>query len=343
MRRPQPRLVGALAAVTIAGLAACVDIIGLTPPLIVGPDAGSDDARSDALGREDARRDAGGRPCAPLPPSKAAPGRDALLQLTSVATAPDAGSSGVSCSWIDRTEVTVKQYAAWLVDDPTPTWDPTRCAGKGAASPARRTDACPIPSDEVDPFDPYLPMRCVDWCDALAFCSHYGARLCWSGSYDSPKSGDPALPEYDEWGAACSGPADYLFPYGNRFEPSACRIGAYGNCKNGPDAIATCGPLAPGTFPACASPVGAVDMIGNVREWVHLCLLMGATTSCVARGGDWSDPEKTQQAQCLSGSGGVLGTPPSSKSLLRTDRDAYTGFRCCADLTVQEQLQVMDP
>jgi hypothetical protein len=263
MRFLRPLVNGAVAAVIGVGVAGCDDLIGLERPFTVGLDAASDGARSAEVGS-----DGGGRACSPLPASKLDLERMTLLRLTAVVTHLDAGSNGVSCSWIDRTEVTVSDYTEWLEKDPSPAWDATLCAWKGpSATPAQPSASCPIPADEQNPYDPSLPIRCIDWCDASAFCSYYGERLCWSGNNGTQVGTYPDLPEPDEWGGACSGLEDNLFPYGNTYEVQACRIGTNGDCLSPPND--GCGPLAPDTYPDCISPVGALDMIGNVREWIN--------------------------------------------------------------------------
>ena len=324
---------------TIAGLAACDSIIGLTRPLMVGPDAGTDsgaDARSDS--RTDARTDAGRPACFPLPRSKTDPGRGTLFQLTSVVTSPDAGNSGVGCSWMDRAEVTVQQYAKWLTADPTPAWDSVRCAWKGAsATPASPSEACPIPPDEVDPYDPALPIRCVDWCDALTFCAYYGARLCWSGTAALIGNVDPSLPEYDEWGGACGGPADNLFSYGN-------------TTTSGPAGSA---PTATVLTPRSSSTHAGRSRRARTRVRVsrrrgrhdRKCARVGSPL-CPERGHDplrgaWRRLERPGGYDPVSlRFGGGFGSPPSSILLEQNRRDAYTGFRCCADLTAAEQQKV---
>ena len=93
-----------------------------------------------------------------------------------------------------------------------------------------------------------LPWADVTWDEAEAACAALGARLCTG----------------EEWGAACGGPGEQGWPYGDAFDGQACNGGAF-------DAD----PAAPGDQDR-ALPTGARlrcarggvhDLSGNVKEW----------------------------------------------------------------------------
>jgi formylglycine-generating enzyme required for sulfatase activity len=73
-------------------------------------------------------------------------------------------------------------------------------------------------------------MVCIDWCDAKAYCSWAGKRLCGKiggGQLSMDGRDDPAKlegtnPNISEWGFACSQGAKTTYPYGNEHQEGAC-------------------------------------------------------------------------------------------------------------------------
>jgi formylglycine-generating enzyme required for sulfatase activity/predicted GIY-YIG superfamily endonuclease len=132
---------------------------------------------------------------------------------------------------IDRTEVTRTAFGACVAA--------RRCKG--------------VPADLAGPAgaDGKLPVTNVSWFDARDFCAFAGGRL----------------PTEAEWEKAARGPDGREYPWGS---DAACDRANWGNFEGeGPCADTAPGfPVAVGRYAAGASPYGALDMAGNVWEWV---------------------------------------------------------------------------
>ena len=104
------------------------------------------------------------------------------------------------------------------------------------------------------------PRESVNWFEANAYCNTRGSRL----------------PTEVEWEYAARGPDNLVFPWGNTFDGNrlnycdvTCRNP--GADTNYDDGYSTTAPV--GSYPDGASWVGALDMAGNVWEWVSTILL----------------------------------------------------------------------
>ncbi len=143
--------------------------------------------------------------------------------------------------WIDQTEVTNMQYQkcdlAGVCKPPAERGSHDRSAYYGTAEFAD------------------FPVISITRSQAMAYCEWVGGRL----------------PTEAEWEYAARGPDSSIFPWGNTFDGTRLNY-CDANCdpaSNGPkinDGYSETAPV--GSFPSGASWVGALDMAGNVREWV---------------------------------------------------------------------------
>jgi formylglycine-generating enzyme required for sulfatase activity len=162
--------------------------------------------------------------------------------------------------YIDKYEVTNAQFAAFVSATGHET-DAER-TGCGWAYDGDNWD-CVQGVDWQHPFGPDTdlagkdehPVVQVSWNDAKAYCEWAGARL----------------PTEAEWEKAVRGTDGRTYPWGNAFDGSRVNF-CDRNCEvdwkdtGADDGYARTAPV--GSYPAGASPYGALDMAGNVWEWV---------------------------------------------------------------------------
>ncbi len=188
--------------------------------------------------------------------------------------------------WIDRTEVTVGAYRA--------------CVDAGScAVPARASATCTFDAGDAE-----LPVSCVYWRDAEAYCRFSGKRL----------------PSEIEWEYAARGTYAVPYPWGNT---AACTNAVtLVNEQSGKSCAPH--PAHVGSHPGGASVFGVQDMSGNVEEWTAdwYAELLGpsprAGAAHVLRGGGW------------------LSTPSQSRTTSRDWGSALeagpnVGMRCARD------------
>jgi formylglycine-generating enzyme required for sulfatase activity len=137
----------------------------------------------------------------------------------------------LSAFFLDRTEVTVAQYRA--------------CLGAGACSPPATQRFCNLQHPGKDDH----PVNCVRWQQAADYCEWAGARL----------------PTEAEWEKAARGTEGDPYPWGPT--PDTCVVAVRFDEKLG-HACGEFGTWPVGSKPFGKSPFGALDMAGNVWEWV---------------------------------------------------------------------------
>lgn len=119
------------------------------------------------------------------------------------------------------------------------------------------------------------PAMGIDWGNANRYCKWAGKRL----------------PTETEWETAARGPRNHIWPWGNRFLVGHANILGDADGFEGPAPVAS--------FPPGSSIYGAMDMIGNVWEWVNDSVSLknersSSTVIHILKGGGWrSRKEKT--------------------------------------------------
>jgi formylglycine-generating enzyme required for sulfatase activity len=200
---------------------------------------------------------------------------------------------------MQRLEVTVADYEA--------------CINAGTCTPTGTEPLCNMQQATVRANH---PVNCVDWHQAMAYCSYLGARL----------------PSEMEWEYAARGTDGRKYPWGNTAptprrlngcgdECVAYALRVHGETKvalfSGSDGYEETAPV--GSYPAGASPFGVLDMAGNVYEWTSSPYCNYPQHSCASqyrmyRGGAWYT-DKTAAAATRNGN-------------LVTERSVVVGIRC---------------
>jgi formylglycine-generating enzyme required for sulfatase activity len=205
---------------------------------------------------------------------------------------------------IDSTEVTEAHYAVFLGQVATkPGSEHPQCKGNTSYllnDPHSGDD--PLCGGHNNPrgADPKsnLPVQCIDWCDAYAYCAWAGKRLCGkigggagSAGPDGWANKDPAV---SQWYYVCSQGGKTKYPYGDAYDPKACE--GLDATKLPADSATQQAPITEvGAWPGCkgsAPPFsGVFDMSGSVVEFTDECMWWGNQFGCSIRGGSFGGRE----------------------------------------------------
>jgi len=196
--------------------------------------------------------------------------------------------------WIDQTEVTNGQYRLCMV-------------AKACKEPARVSSNL---RDQYygNPAFANYPVIWVSWNDAQAYCKWAGRRL----------------PTEAEWEKAARGTDGRIYPWGDT--PPDQTLADFGNTLK--DVAQS------GSAPGGASPYGAVDMAGNVWEWVADWYGMDYFTHSPQA--NPTGPDSGTQRVLRGGS--YTYTAPGIRAAYRfqkepTFKSSEVGFRCASDGT----------
>lgn len=196
---------------------------------------------------------------------------------------------------IDTTEVPRRDYAL-CVERAEPPCEVLQCGSGG--------DDLWEPPEHGDDH----PTECATRPQAARYCAWVGKRLCAEAEWAKAARGDDARPY--PWGSALPGP-----------EHANCRPDAADQsagdlvCRD--DFLDGTAPV--GSFLAGESPWGALDLVGNVSEWVAEDFAPEILTEATVRGGSFDGPASDQLL--------YLRSPQAADT-----RGTGLGFRCCRDI-----------
>jgi formylglycine-generating enzyme required for sulfatase activity len=296
-----------------------------SPPGVGQPSVGQPGVGRPAVGQPAVGQPAVGQPAVGQPgrpfgrPGPPQPGTGGQNPLNNQEKPPEVPPDtplmvAVSDFWIDRTEVTQRQYAAFVVDSHyrapfvDEPWAEDGWDWNDNQPPEKTLDH---------------PVVLVNWYDAREYCAWAGKRL----------------PTEAEWQLAALGPAEAerVWPWGDTYDDMKSNHGTTKYPNYDPsDGWEKTSPV--GAYPAGRTPEGVDDMFGNAWEW-----------AADIRLSDWSGMLGERTAQGMKDAHtGTLGIyavvrggayfydfrpfPAGERSGFLTElRRKTSGFRCAAD------------
>lgn len=179
------------------------------------------------------------------------------------------------------------------------------------------------------------PVNCVDWWQASRFCR-------WAGHV----GGSRRLPTEAEWEFAARSTEERLYPWGNELPSNArgnlcgseCPPVGVATIARWRDGYASTAPV--DEFLAGATPSGALNLAGNVAEWVQDRYRVDAYSRHDGSGfplRELSDPSEDASLRATRGGDWQLGVPTAIRATRRSfavpgARAATLGFRCARDV-----------
>ena len=130
-------------------------------------------------------------------------------------------------------------------------------------------DLVPEVDRDGDRWDPDWPALGVSWHDAQAF-------VAW---HSEQTGAAHALPTDLQWEKAARGVDGRLHPWGDRFDPTLCKMRLSRPGRHFAEPI--------GSFPTDVGVYGAHDMAGSIRDWCGDKIMLGESEYRPVRGGSW--------------------------------------------------------
>ena len=182
-----------------------------------------------------------------------------------------------------------------------------KCVAAGRCAPPRCSTASQRPETR-----PKHPVVCMPWKEARNYCLWAAKRL----------------PTEAEWEKAARGTKAQRYPWGNA-KPS-CQLANYSGCRT-PNST-----LPVGSHPKGASPYGALDMAGNVWEWVNDWHHADYWSICPSRNpqGPFLGRKKVVRGGAFSYGADELNTHGRTFDL-PTKAYNHVGIRCARDVTAR--------
>ena len=246
-----------------------------------------------------------------------------------MAVVPLSGAlGGAFC--IDDTEVTAGDYDRFVKSNQPITTQVGVC---------KVTNTTFVPSASWPPPQPFsisypIPVRNVDWCDAVAYCTWMSKQLCGKIGGGPNAIADRNNKDRSAWYNACSAQGNFAFPYGNTYQGCTCTDDVNCLVDDGDGGMKHHTPSKPS--PVCefadtgnfaGLPIhlrscqgGATflyGMSGNVAEWEDSCTGAVETDACLLRGGSFRS-RLNPDVMCTA-----------ERQAARMERSDDIGFRCC--------------
>jgi serine/threonine-protein kinase len=185
--------------------------------------------------------------------------------------------------FLSALQVTMQEYCEFInalaENDAEEAWSRVPRQESGLKSSVGQYWERPAPGDRYvmpeedrdgDRWDPLFAVLGISWDDAQAYVAWRSERdgVTWE------------LPTEQQWEKAARGADGRLFPWGDSLDPTLCKMRDSRPGRPQPEPV--------GAFPADASPYGARDLAGGMRDWCGDENYNGDTKRRPVRGGSWN-------------------------------------------------------